>query len=952
MSTITQRSFAAGEISPSNYAHVDFVKYATGLRTCRNFTVMRHGGAQNRAGSQFVCEVSDSSKQVRLIPFVFNADQTYVLEFGDQYMRVIKDGVQLTLAAQNITGITNANPCVVTYSGSDTYANGDEVYISGIVGPIGTYLNGRNFKVANVNTGANTFELDYMDGANVNSTGFGAYTSGGTIEEVYQISTPYTEADLMGIQFVQSADVITLVHPEHAPRELSRSGDTSWTLSEISFGPTISRPSTTSITGGGSGSTTYRYRVTAVDEETGEESYMSYSSTTKTITGATSANPVVITTSTSHGYTTGDEVYITDMAGMTQLNGRTFYVTNITATTFSLQGEDGSLYSAYTSGGTVRATAEIKTGAAATLSSGTAITLKFSPVTGATEYNVYRSVNGVWSFVGVAFKEDSASEISFLDTGYDPDTLDTPPFERSLFNAQDKYPATVGYFQQRRIFASTNEATETVYMSRSGLPKNFTTSSPSQDDDAVTFSLSGRQVNEVRHVIDAGSLIILTSGGEHAVEGDASGVVKPNAINSKQYGYTGASLLPPIVIGGTVLYVQARGSLVKDLNFSFEVDGYRGSELTIFSSHLVDGYSIEDWAFQQIPQSIVWMVRNDGVLLGMTYLKEQELIGWHRHDTSGTIERVCSVPEGIEDSLYMVVKRTINGSEKRYIERLSRRRIVDVKDSVFMDSSLTYDGRNTNTSHTMTLSGGTTWSYDETLTLTSSTGYFSTSSVGKEIHMTGSDGTLIRFAINAYTSATVVTGKANKTVPVSMRSTAMSNWSLAVKTITGLWHLEGKQVSVFGDAYVVASPNNESYDTVTVADGSITLSDAYSVIHIGLPYICDVQTLDIDVPQGESLADKKMIVQKVSMFVEQTRGGFVGPEEPSDEANAPLEGLAEIEPGPEADFDDPPPLRTEVVEQGIQSSWNSNGRVFVRQVDPLPMTILSMMPTGRFPVRG
>jgi hypothetical protein len=949
VSTITQRSFAAGEISPSNYAHVDFVKYATGLRSCRNFTVMRHGGAQNRPGFKWVCEVKDSSKQVRLIPFVFNADQTYILEFGDQYMRVIQDGALLTLTSQNINGITNANPCVVTYVGSDTYANGDEIYISGIVGAIGNYLNGRYFKVANVNAGANTFELQYKDGTNVNSTSFGSYTSGGTVAEVYEITTPYQEADLNDIQFVQSADIITLVHPSYAPRELSRTGNTSWTLSTISFGPTIARPAVTSVTGS-AGSTIYRYRVTAIDADTGEESYASYTSALKTITGATQANPVVITAN-SHGFTTGDEIYIEGVGGMTQLNGRTFYVTTLTANTFSLQGEDGTGYTAYTSGGDARLLAFRHLGAA-TLSSSVSNTINFLTASGAKEYNVYKALNGIYGFIGVAFKEDSATAGAFVDTGYPPDTTDTPPFEREIFNGANEYPSAVGYYQQRRVFANTNEETETVYMSRSGLPKNFTVSSPSQDDDAVTFTLTGRQVNEVRHVVDAGAMIALTSGGEHAIEGDASGVVKPSAVNNKQYGYNGSATLPPIVVGGTVIYVQARGSLVRDLDFSYEADGYRGNELTIFSSHLVDGYTVQDWSFQQIPQSVVWMVRDDGSMLGLTYLKEQQLIGWHRHDTDGTIERVCSVPEGQEDTPYVVVKRTINGTTKRYIERMVQRRIEDIEDAIFMDAAITYDGRNTNNSHTMTLSGGTNWTYDETLTLTSSTGYFSSSYVGKQIHLTGSDGTLIRFTINAYTSGTVVTGKANKTVPVSMRSVAISNWALATATLNGLWHLEGETVSVFGDAYVVASPNNETYDTVTVTNGAVTLSDAYAVIHVGLPYTSDIETLNIDTPQGETVSDKLMIVQKVSMFVEKTRGGFVGPEPPSDDTVDPLQGLAEIEPGAEANFDDPPPLRTEVVEQDLSSSWNSNGRVFIRQVDPLPMTILSIMPSGRFPFRG
>src|SRR5687768_7008721 len=200
---------------------------------------MRHGGVTNRPGTSFISEVKDSTKSTRLIPFVFNASQTYSLELGDLYMRVIHEGAYVTLAAQNITGITNANPCVLTYAGSDTYSNGDEVYISGIVGPIGTYLNNRNFKVASVNTGTNTFTLTYLNGTNVNSTSFGAYTSGGTIAEVYTLVSPWAEADLFDLHYIQSADVISVAHSGYAPREISRSAHDSWAIAATAFTPAI-----------------------------------------------------------------------------------------------------------------------------------------------------------------------------------------------------------------------------------------------------------------------------------------------------------------------------------------------------------------------------------------------------------------------------------------------------------------------------------------------------------------------------------------------------------------------------------------------------------------------------------------------------------------------------------------------------------------------------------------
>lgn len=868
MTALSQRSFASGEIAPSLYARVDISKYATGLRTCRNFYVMRHGGVINRPGTNFICEVKDSTKTVRLVEFVFNLSQTYVLEFGDQYMRVIKDGVQQTLATQNITAITNANPCVVTYSGSDTYANGDEVYISGIVGPIGTYLNGRNFKVVGVNTGANTFELDYMDGTNVNSTSFGAYTSGGTVEEVYTITTPYLEADLPELKFVQSADVVTIVHPSYAPRELARTGDTAWTLTTISFVPEVNTPAGLSATQNGTtGSTTYKYKVTAIDDVTFEESLPT--------------------------------------AEYTVSNGNA----NLTPTNN--------------------------------------ISLSWTAVSGASNYNIYRGINDVYGLIGIAGSD------AFVDIGAtDPDTTDTPPTDRDLFNASGDYPSAVTFYQQRLLLANTDNDTEIIHASKTGNFYNFTSSSPIQDDDAISFTMAGRQVNEVHHMIDLGSLIVFTASGEWSIQGDSAGILSPGNINPKQYSYSGSSSrLRPIVIGNTAMYVQARGSIIRDLGYDFSADGYKGNDLTLFSAHLFDNYSINDWTYQQVPHSILWTVRDDGALLGLTYVKEQSMLAWHRHDfENGFVENCCSIPDGNEDTLYLVVKRTIDGVEKRYIEKFVTRQIVDIVDSKILDSHLSYDGRNTG-STTMTASGSG-WTYTDTLTMTASAGYFSASDVGNEIHMTGADGEVVRFEITAYTSSTVVSVKPNRTVPVAMRSVATTNWSRAIDEISGLWHLEGESVSIFADGYVVANPNNAAYDMVSVENGSITLSRCYSVIHIGLPITSDLETLNIDTANGETISDKKNLVQKVTIFVENSRGIWAGSSPPPDEATDFLGGLSEVKVRSFEGYDSPVDLVTGTMDVIIQSHWNSNGRVFIRQTDPVPLSVLAIVPAGSFPFRG
>lgn len=943
MGTVSQKSFAGGEIAPSVYARVDLVKYATGLRTLRNFFVMRHGGAANRPGSEFVAEIKDSTRTVRFIPFIFNSSQTYLLEFGEKYMRVHRNGAQLTDLSLTITGITNANPGVVTYTGTDP-VEGQEVFISGVAGGLGNYLNGRNFKVGTVNGGANTFQLKKMDGTNFTTVGLGTYTSGGTADRVYEIATVYQTADLATLNYVQSADVITIVHPNYAPRELARTGHTSWAFSVISFAPLIAAPSIGTPTGGAAGIDS-NYVVTSLDPDTFEESLPSaVGSISSKI--ATSASPISVPWTNVTGVTTYS-VY-------KALNGVYGFIGVASGTPFSDIGyipdteitppqarNPFGLEAATNISGATAANPVVVTSASHGLLTGD--TAYITGITGMTELN------------GNHYKVTVLSSSTFSLQDFNGDNIDGSAYTAYVSGGTvaqaGNYPSTVSYFQQRRIFANTDNDPEKVWGSRTGQFTNFTTSSPLQDDDSVSFNLAGRQVNEVKYVLDLGKLLLLTSGGEWVAAGDVAGILSPTEVNSRQYSYNGSGDLSPIVVGENALYIQARGTVIRDLGYDYQVDGYRGNDLTIFSAHLFDEYTLLDWSYQQIPHSIVWIIRSDGSLIGLTYIRDHQVFGWHRHDFDGSAENVCSVPEGNEDVIYVLVKRTINGEEKRYIERIASRLVQNVADCKFMDACLTYDGRNDDESHTMTLSGGTTWAYTETITLTSSASFFSASDVGNEIHLTSSDGDLIRFQINTYSSATVVTGKPHKTVPASLRSVATSDWTKAVDELHGLWHIEGKDVSVLGDGFVVASPNNESYDVLTVTNGGIELDKPYGVIHVGLPITADIETLDIDTPNGETLADKKKIVSKVTVHVEDSRGIWIGPDEPTNDAVDPLEGLSELKIRNEESYDDPVALATGTVEVNIQPEWNSNGRVFLRQVDPVPLAVLAISPAGLFPFR-
>jgi len=773
MTGVLQPTFAAGELSPSASARTDIARYYTGLKLCRNFMVMPYGGIRNRPGTKFVCEVADSAKLNRLIPFQFNDQQTYILQFGDLNMRVIKDGGQIL--------------------------------------------------------------------------------SGGV---PYQLGMPYSQFDLPQLNFTQSADLMTFAHPTYKPRELGRLAHDNWITSEISLAPRIAAPASATATptaGTGTNTQVWRYQVTAVLDD---------------------------------GNSIDESLPVTS-------NAVTIFPDTASAT------------------------------------------LVWPAVVGATYYIVYKdnAGAGIYGFIG------RATALTFVDRNVTAIKTDTPPNGNDPFVGANNYPGAVGYYQQRLAFAGSNNNPQTVWMSKTGLFKNFGFSVPNKDDDAITFTIASKEVNRMRHLVGLDKLLGLTSGGEWTFSGGDTGLTA-KTIQASQKGYDGSSQVPPVVVGNNAVYLQARGSRVSSFGYSLEADGFVAGDLTIFSAHLFRGYELTSVAYQKIPDSIVWYVRNDGKLLGLTYLPEQQLVGWHWHDTDGFVESIACIPEGQEDALYMVVRRTINGVQKRYVERMATRQILSVEDGFFVDCGLTYDGRNTDINKKMRLSGGTTWGFPEVVTMTA-TGHapFTAGSVGvnyslklqvtdanEDVHTE-----IVRVEVVGYTSTTVVTVKLLVICPQALQNVNVSNWARQAKIISGLGHLEGKTVSILTDGSV--------HPQRVVAGGTITLQEAAGVAHVGLPYYSDAETLNIELKNAnETVLDKKIAVTSLTVIVEESRGIFAGKDK-----NSLYEEKTERD-----TYELPLELLTGQTAIAISNDWQGKGRVFIRQSDPLPLSILAVIPEVTF----
>lgn len=320
-------------------------------------------------------------------------------------------------------------------------------------------------------------------------------------------------------------------------------------------------------------------------------------------------------------------------------------------------------------------------------------TVTWSAATGAERYNVYRHQGGVFGYIG------QTSDLSFVDNNINPDTLRTPPEAAMPFEAADQYPSAVTYFDQRRVFAATNENPQTLWLTRAGSETNLTTSLPVQDSDAISFRIAARQYNRILHLIPLSDLILLTAGGEWRVFTGSGEPVTPATVIARPQSYVGANNVQPVVTSLSAIYVAAQGSKFRELIYSAEgVGSYKSEDLSVLVPHLTNGQTIVDLAFSRGPTPLVWATRGDGALLGLTYLPEQVVRAWHQHyTTNGKFESVCCVAENNEDVLYAVVQREINGQNVRYIERLNTQLFDSLEDAFFVDSGLTYDGAPTTT---------------------------------------------------------------------------------------------------------------------------------------------------------------------------------------------------------------------------------------------------------------
>lgn len=779
-----QPSFTAGELSPALWARVDLAKYSTGLKTALNVFIHAHGGASNRPGLEFIREVKTSANETRLIPFQFNTEQSYVLEFGNGYGRVFRDG--------------------------------------------GVVLSGPN---------------------------------------PYEFTTPYATAHLADLTFIQEADVMYICHVLYAPRKLSRLADDNWVMSEVTFAPTITPP--TGLGGSAffkrrTGTTTNTFfKVTSVsagdaesaasaavslviqwENDDGRRARVSWNP----VTGAalyrvyrtdTNIGVLVETTQTSVELLQGQDVGdgstapgVADVGAPATPTGLavstvygddiTYAVSAISATT----GEESLPSTEFVLVNDLRY-------------AGNKNILTWTAVSGASAYIVYKQSNGSFGYIG------RTEDTNFTDENITADLADGPQTGRNPFDGAGNYPRCAAFVDQRLAFASSENEPQAVWTSQSANYENFGVASPAKENDAITFRLRARQVQEIRSMIGFRGLMLLASGGEFIATGADGEYLTPNVKITPQ-GYRGSSTVQPVIVGNTILFAQDRGGVVRDFSYEFQEDSFVGKDLTILSRHMFEGRNIKAWGYAQAPNSIVWVILDDGSLVSLTYLKEHDVWGWSRHETDGTFEDVVVIAEGVEDVPYFIVRRSVGGVQRRYIERLHTREFDTVVDAFFVDSGLSYSGS-----------------------------------------------------------------------PISVITLA---------------HLKGEPIVALVDGNVVTGL------TADATTGQVTLPNAGSVIHAGLSYTAEMETLDLDLGQVAGLGSTQgrwMSVSEATMRVEKTRGIWTGPTR---------DNLVEYKQRATEAWDEAIAAFTGDISITPKWDWTKGGTTIVQQRDPLPMTILALAP--------
>ena len=602
---ISQLAFTTGEISPDVSRRFDLDQFKSALLLAENAVIRPYGAVARRQGSEYIGQVKNKDKSTRLFEFTAEKNKSFLLEIGEQYIRVWRNGIY--------TGIELQTP----------------------------------------------FESDVVDKLNC----------------------------------IQSGDVMFICSGKYSVKTLSRYSDTDWRfdtykLSEQPYGEVnIDKESTVILNGDTLTATKDIFNADMVHSVMQIEHFVKAVSTSKT--GEVIQRTEYVTRERHGGYS--------------RLVGEDYNNINYDVEQFSA---DEDLSWKFTSHGTWNGTVKIQ------ISNDNGTTWKdYRVYTSNNDYNVTDtgkvtpsaklkvvsdlkggSVNVDLSFLphsnyGVVeikeFVDSKHVKVNVLNSVVENEA--TSKFRFGQWGKGLGYPRVCTFYQDRFILASSNQYPNYIWFSRTGDYSNFGVEKVGgtiTDDSAITLPVINRKMYDIRHLIPANDLLILTSGNEWIIDG--SKTITPTNCNLRTQTQRGASECEPQYIGNRCVYVQARGCVVRDLGYSYESDNYTGADLTLFVKHLTKYRNFITSAYAQDPDSIVYYVTDDGNIDCLTYIPEQKVYAWSHFTTKGKYKYAESVAEGEQDSLYVIVERDFKSGTVMCIERFEPMYNAD-NNNVYMD---------------------------------------------------------------------------------------------------------------------------------------------------------------------------------------------------------------------------------------------------------------------------
>jgi len=938
-------NFNGGEVGPMMSGRTDFDKYPSSMHRMRRFIPTAQGPAKRCPGTKYVLQARYPDKKVWLQRFEFAFDQAYVIEFGDQYCRFYTDRGVVLEDALDVSGVTNANPGVLTYIGADP-ANGDWFYVTGVIGMTG--VNNRYVKVTNLNTVAKTFELYDIDDSAIDTTSAGTYDGNGDIQRVYTIASPYEVDDLFtpegtsALSITQSGDVLYVGCEGYQPRTLTRGGNTSWAFAAYAptDGPFQVEPDTK-----------VNFTLTA---------------TTGSVT-----------------VTSGAAIFDNDSVGMLlrlqPINiTTTQWETGKTITAGDIRKSAGKFYEAVNSSttGAVRPIHE--------------------------EGQDYDGNTGVlWKFLhpGYVILKITAVTSSTVVTA---DVIGPGVAPSELLSAAScayrigawgegmggSFPYKVTFWRDRLWWGGG----QNLYASVAGDYASHAVDTMGEilADNAINLTIAVGNVDKIRWIRPGNALIVGTAGAEIAVrENITTAALGPENVRFDLQSAEGSIELEPVLVEDAVLFARVGGRRILELRFDIQAEAWVPRDMSVLYPEITKS-GIVDIEYQKEPDDILWCVLKDGRLLGLTYDREQNIYGWHQHPIGGVDAKVEAVqaipgPNGDVDDVWLVVSRRIEGDVAYELAteagdelitegddqlvteadvEFTRRNIEyfaqsledgdDIQGSVYLDSSLEY-----NPVESVELFVGT--GYD---TVGSTNVPFSTTSlveietqagefllteagefivvndpvfvatdVGREIvyRYYDEDAGLWRSARGLITSyvdseivlCTIISEFPDNDIPAE-------SWRMTATVLRGLYHLEGETVSALADGAEVTG--------LLVTDGTVTLTTPASRVVVGLPYTSTLATQRIDSGAAIGTAQAKTKrIHKLALRLYNSLGGKFG-------SSANRVDLIPYRIG--SDFMDevPPTLTGDTDVLAFPGGYETDGRIWVVADQPLPLTVVALYP--------